>query len=347
VFPYSTEPLSATEGASRNAPSSCVQATPGDVLRFTTCNYHSLAEQEHQDIGMSSGRTLLRLAFNSRGNEFVEVQPSVVLPIVAGCANCSSSRGREYVRRKEEPFDWHWTDGGCGLASGLGSNFIYRVPSPKRWGGEFCLKMGCFRGEECSMTVVFYRNGALEKVPGLTSGSSKESCSAGHICNAPCPLGTASTLANATHAAYCEACAAGFYSGAEMGASSCTMCAAGTFSSRVGAVLPTSCQPCPEGTYSPSGATMCIPCEAGTYADQGSAQVCKRCPWGHYSLMGSSGCYPCPKGTFASGTQGGCEPCAPGSYAPEEGMPRCLPCEHGEVTPLFGAESCQPCDSNS
>jgi hypothetical protein len=277
----------------------------------------------------------------------VEVGPSEASSYLAGCTNCSSSRGRDFVRREIAPWDMYWKDGGCGLQSGFGSNFVFLVPSPKKWAGEYCLMMGCFRGESCRMKVVFYRNGVLEKVPAAREpDGSLESCAPGYVCNAPCPLGTASTQANATHASYCEPCAAGFYSGAEMGATSCTACAAGTYSSRVGAILPSSCQPCPAGTYCPAGSVAYITCKEGTYADTPGSRVCSRCTHGHFSTEGSSDCYPCPPGTFATGSQGGCEPCAPGSYAPWEAMSSCLPCEENEVTPVFGATQCKPCGSS-
>ena len=118
---------------------------------------------------------------------------------------------------------------------------------------------------------------------------------------------------------------------------------AGTFTSKTGAILPSSCLICPPGSYSLAGSTVCIPCDEGTYTDENGSSVCKRCAFGHFSVKGSSSCYPCPPGTFATGTQGICEPCAPGSYAPDEAMSRCLPCDDGQVTPIFGAVNCSAC----
>ena len=142
---------------------------------------------------------------------------------------------------------------------------------------------------------------------------------------------------------YCEPCAPGLFSGAQPGATNCTLCPAGNFSSRTGAIVPSPCHLCLPGTYAHAGSTACTFYDEGTFTDESGSQVYKRCASGHFSVKGSPSCHPCPSGTFATGTQGGCEPCGPGTYAPEEAMSRCLPCENGQVTQIFGATNCNAC----
>ena len=74
-------------------------------------------------------------------------------------------------------------------------------------------------------------------------------------------------------------CLAGTYSSS---GGACIACPAGTFSATAGA---TSCALCAAGTYAAAGSTGCTPCAAGSYSGNG-AESCTACPAGQYNLLG-------------------------------------------------------------
>jgi hypothetical protein len=102
------------------------------------------------------------------------------------------------------------------------------------------------------------------------------------------------------------------------GATECTECAGGYFSST-------------------SEQSECEICVAGTYST-GAAYECTDCPEGYDSgVAGSTGCSACPAGTFTSEscdsegvcTSLGCVSCDPGFYSPVQGSSECVACPPG------------------
>jgi hypothetical protein len=101
---------------------------------------------------------------------------------------------------------------------------------------------------------------------------------------------------SATGYGSCSLCAAGTYSSA-LGASSsstCARCAAGMYSSTIGATSSSTCRPCPSGYWSESGSS------SGYWSESGSSS-------GYWSESGSSFCWAqCPAGqTPDANTDGG------------------------------------------
>ena len=141
----------------------------------------------------------------------------------------------------------------------------------------------------------------------------------------------------------------------------CSDCAAGTYSTDVGATGPHVCEDCPAGTYSEAtgvvSSTGCEDCPAGTYMDEtGSSdrELCKKCGAGTYSMtpgapMSSGFCLQCPAGTF-SGKRGvthpdGCEDCPLGTYNTKTGsvsVEECDLCAPGSFGDTTGRSA--PCE---
>ncbi len=95
-----------------------------------------------------------------------------------------------------------------------------------------------------------------------------------------------------------QVCAPGTF----MSASSCPLCASGTFSTKHGA---TACTACSAGKFSfCRGSTSCDLCSAGTYSEDAQAKFCTICPSGKYAKNpGSTACNSvpnCPAGTSTS-----------------------------------------------
>jgi hypothetical protein len=66
-------------------------------------------------------------------------------------------------------------------------------------------------------------------------------------------------------------------------------CAAGTYTSSVGAIA---CTPCAAGTFgSTTGLSVCTPCPAGTFSAANGASACTNCSAGQWSYAGYSTCY--------------------------------------------------------
>lgn len=115
-----------------------------------------------------------------------------------------------------------------------------------------------------------------------------------------------------------DTCPAGSFSTA--GASTCTLCPAGTYSPTTSAISVDECIGCDTGTYSTAlGAPdegACVACEAGTYSTtpRGTdVSVCQECPANSDSVSGSQ-------------SQSGCV-CDPGYSGPNGGP--CVGCDEG------------------
>jgi hypothetical protein len=105
-----------------------------------------------------------------------------------------------------------------------------------------------------------------------------------------CAPGSSSNV-GATSCTLCPA-------GSSAWGSSCRLCDAGTYTSSAGALT---CTACALGSSAPnSGATSCAVCRAGYYAPN-SISACLACPAGQYTdVSGSSTCKACPSGTFSA-----------------------------------------------
>mmetsp|Transcript_52283 Transcript_52283/g.150582 ORF Transcript_52283/g.150582 Transcript_52283/m.150582 type:complete len:548 (-) Transcript_52283:118-1761(-) len=97
------------------------------------------------------------------------------------------------------------------------------------------------------------------------------------------------------------------------------------------------CQICPEGTYSPAGASECSWCPRGTWnAKRGAASL--------------ADCHKCPQGTWSSQegspSNESCTGCFPGHFGHKEGLggpEECAPCPVGTWATAHGATNSEVC----
>lgn len=91
----------------------------------------------------------------------------------------------------------------------------------------------------------------------------------------PCPAGTWSPGGSTA----CTACSSGYFTGVKTGAASCnSQCQGGSAPSGDS----TSCVTCSIGTYAVTGASSCTACPAGQYTSTSGATSCEDCPAGYY-----------------------------------------------------------------
>eukprot|EP00961_Rhodomonas_salina_P091455 1231683-Rhodomonas_salina.1 len=143
----------------------------------------------------------------------------------------------------------------------------------------------------------------------------------------------------------CEFCPAGNHKNAD---GICIACTNGTFSTTVGAEDPSSCQPCPTGTFADGdGATSCILCPRNTFSTvQGAANnaTCIPCPDSTESPAGSSNNSDCKCRAGLIGPNGGpCQLCAEGSFNIIAGATACTLCPEGKYQDTKGAGECSEC----
>ncbi|XP_051952744.1 endosome/lysosome-associated apoptosis and autophagy regulator family member 2-like isoform X2 [Xyrauchen texanus] len=145
--------------------------------------------------------------------------------------------------------------------------------------------------------------------------------------------------------------------------SECFQCKPGTFSHTPGL---SSCEPCPQDSYSGRGASSCTPCNTKThYASEGSAMCRRRPPCSKsdyiqtYSPCDEKGktqvmykwvepqiCLEDALGAVKlppSGQHKPCPPCNPGFY--NNDMATCSPCLPGTFSD--GVKACQPCPAGT
>jgi len=149
-------------------------------------------------------------------------------------------------------------------------------------------------------------------------------------------------------------CPAGTYS--STGATSCTLCPIGKYSSSIGATNINACLNCPAGTYNDvQGAAQCKICETGTYNTQpGRSTSCNSCTTscnqryypsiecrpdqnsGGQCLQCSAGYYcdgktktACPVGTISAAGSNFCSACPIGQYSDVSGASTCKICSAG------------------
>jgi hypothetical protein len=146
-------------------------------------------------------------------------------------------------------------------------------------------------------------------------------------------------------------------------ASACPVCAAGTYSSTVGAQ---SCASCPSGKYgvvrNATTVLACPPCGAGTYGLGpglvGYNASCGACPPGTFSsalgVPSASQCNECPAGTYratpGSTSRDGCALCPAGTYSNltrATSLSACVACPSGTASDSLGGASVYACVSCS
>jgi hypothetical protein len=109
-------------------------------------------------------------------------------------------------------------------------------------------------------------------------------------------------------------CAAGY----SQGATSCTLCGAGTYS----AAGATSCSACGSGTYSAAGASNCSPLPTGaTASSSGTGFTC-----GAGYSQGTTACTICGVGTYSAAGATTCTSCGAGKYTTTTGSSNVSAC---------------------
>eukprot|EP00698_Gefionella_okellyi_P007559 TRINITY_DN1855_c0_g1_i3.p1 TRINITY_DN1855_c0_g1~~TRINITY_DN1855_c0_g1_i3.p1 ORF type:complete len:3930 (+),score=866.22 TRINITY_DN1855_c0_g1_i3:1305-13094(+) len=115
------------------------------------------------------------------------------------------------------------------------------------------------------------------------------------------------------------------------------------------------CSQCAEGTYSPhEGATTCTSCPAGSWSSTVEGTTiddCTACGQGYWSdVQGATSadtCYACPVGTYSEASTASsnatCVLCAAGSYAASEAQNGCQQCPRGTYSTIIGGSSADSC----
>jgi hypothetical protein len=135
----------------------------------------------------------------------------------------------------------------------------------------------------------------------------------------------------------CLLCLAGSHTNRARGATTCSPCDSGRWSSD-GAV---NCSACPAGSFSTSGQVACEPCDCGRFADSLGSPTCSECAAGRFSAaLGAVNCIVCTPGKYQSATGGKvCFACLPGKFSEEHGALSCQECPRG-YSSSGGALSC-------
>mmetsp|Transcript_50177 Transcript_50177/g.113795 ORF Transcript_50177/g.113795 Transcript_50177/m.113795 type:complete len:1229 (-) Transcript_50177:778-4464(-) len=118
----------------------------------------------------------------------------------------------------------------------------------------------------------------------------------------PCAAGSVAPMDGAEE---CSPCALGSFG---FNSTHCQRCDPGTFASSVGRLV---CEPCPAGSISSGGASSCSLCEAGSYTAAKGFSECLPCSAGFFQgSEGATSCDFCPAGTFSDTPgQPGCTAC--------------------------------------
>lgn len=123
----------------------------------------------------------------------------------------------------------------------------------------------------------------------------------------------------------------------------CSLCPAGTFQPRSGAV---GCIPCPTGYItSTEGSTFCTPCKRSETSNRYHTTCI--CTTGYEFDYGLNKCKICPAGSAytKSGSYSYCTTCEPGTYQPNKGALKCLACSKGSQS-VSGATKCISCSKD-
>jgi hypothetical protein len=126
------------------------------------------------------------------------------------------------------------------------------------------------------------------------------------------------------------------------GASNCTVCPVGKFTS---AVTQSTCSKCSVGQYNPStNQTSCIVCPTGKYTDLQGQSICTSCTAGYSaSTLGSTVCSICSVGLYSSSASSACISCVAGKYSNLQGQSTCTACTSGFAATTTGSSVCSMC----
>ena len=139
----------------------------------------------------------------------------------------------------------------------------------------------------------------------------------------------------------CGCCPGGKYS-ASKGASSCSLCGLGSYSSDCAK----SCTPCDPGTYQPNtGRSSCIACPKGSACPGEKMTSHNKCEEGTYAeSRGQTKCQDCPKGTYnPSKGASSCPKCDLGEYNDKEKQTECSKCPLNTFNPNMGSTTIRDC----
>lgn len=140
---------------------------------------------------------------------------------------------------------------------------------------------------------------------------------------------------------------------------SCSLCAAGTYSTGTEASSSEVCLPCDSGKYSTAlGAqslATCVSCPEGTYSSGIGTSVCTRCSPGSFnSLRGatfSGACFLCETGKFSTSSgavsENSCVDCSPGYFSSSSSSTSCSACLPGKYSSAPRARECSNCIDRS
>ena len=245
-------------------------------------------------------------------------------------------------------------DGRCDYYYYDGNIYELACPEPcTTLPGQYCnrlVPMDCPVNAYCPM---FEMSSPIYCDPGTYSMELRAFSSS--VCSLTCPAG-----------AYCanglnETCGPGFWSVA--GASACTACVAGKYSTTIGATSSAVCVSCAAGAYCPGGAAVpcttgdiycpsasmtapiqCTVCTPGQYVTkQCSAflnSACAACQQYTFSLVnGAASCTSmntCAIGTYFTSSSQGCLPCSAGFYCPD--VVTKTACDAGYACPAGSSE---------
>ena len=167
-----------------------------------------------------------------------------------------------------------------------------------------------------------------------------------------CPAGSESELNGMTYS--CSICAAGQYS-TQINSPECVACALGKYSDSTGATSIDVCIQCPSGYAGASEAatdiSQCVECLAGRQSNQATGYLCRDCEPGTYAPEDASdACSNCPQGkystTVASVSRDDCIACEAGRYGPDpgigslDGCPVCPVGKYGDIAELLACRDC-------
>jgi hypothetical protein len=187
-------------------------------------------------------------------------------------------------------------------------------------------------------------------VPGYYSETGDVPCE-------PAPAGSYVATTGATSATLCSAgtyqpergqlecvpAPQGKYVATE-GATQATSCSLGTFTA---AVRSTACELAAPGSYvATTGATSATLCSAGTYQpERGQLECVSASPGRYVATEGATQATLCAVGTFSAATGAiACEPAPAGSYVPTEGATQATLCVAGTFSVATGSIACVPAE---